>query len=1365
MKTSLRKVCRRSLKLELLVLFLLFINIIYAQSSGDYRTSAAGTWSTASNWQKYNGSTWVAASTAPDYTNGAIAVNHAMTIGANITLDQVTVASGASITINSTYTLTLNGNITDNGTITDNGSLVCGAYIISGSGTFTLASGGAISIGSTDGISSSGTTGNIQTSTRNFNAAGKYTYNSSSAQVSGSGLPTTLSSSGSITVANTNSLGLNLSNNIAVNSPASFTVNNGAILNCGSTTVIGGSGTFTLASGGTIIIGSSVGISSSGSSGNIQTTTRSFSGGANYIYSNLTSAQNTGNGLPTTLTGSLTINTSVSSGVSLSSSYTINTPGTVTVNGILTCGTYVLSGTGTFTLSSGGTIQSANSSGLNGSVTCSTRSFSTNGNYTFNSSAANQTIGSYMPSTVNNLTISNSYTSGTVKLSQATTIGGTLYLNNGTLCYNGFTLSISNNATISRGGGTMGTCSGSGSVSLGSPINVTYTGTSNVNTGPEMPTSSTGLATLTVYNNIGITLTSNITVNTQLILTKGTITLNSYSLNYASGATLKYNGTDAQQVVTNAEWPSTFDKDIIIANTYTTGVLLNADKSSYTGNITVPGVLNVSTYAIKGSGSFLLNAGGTLITAWTTGIVSNSGIQLSGGRSWGTGGNFVFNGSSAQVTGTEMPSTINSLNVNNSSGVTLTQNTEMTASYSTTPYYCLYLTNGVLTLGAHTMVLDGVIYFGSGSITGGTSSKIYFGGSNLSTSLPSISGGLSALGINRYFATITLGANITVFDTLDLWNGALSIGANTMTLDGVINNSGATLMGGSSSNITINNYASDITLPGITYGINNLYINRSSANSVMSYDLTVSGTLTLNNGAFSINGNTLDLKGSLSTVSGYLLGGSTSNLTIDSSTATLILSSISSGLNNFSLNRLNGVNLTGNLLISGNFDLSAGVFTIGSNTLELDGTYSISAGSITGGSSSNLVAGGTNYPFYIPYIKYGLHNFTVNNANGVILGANLVVSNNVTFTSGTIGLDNYNLSLLNANGISGYNGTNYFVSNNTPSVGGTLVQYAAGTPVIFPVGTSTSYTPATVDNSAGTADSFYVRVVNGILDGATSGSDVANLIMDVNRTWFITEYASTSNAAITLQWNASDQNANFDVNNYGISSYGGSEWDLANFSPMNSPSSGIYTATRTGLGTFNAFGVGNKNRALPVKLLNFSGMPSGQNVILNWSTTTEINNDHFTLERSKDGRNFQELIDIKGAGNTTSLTKYDYVDMFPYTGTSYYRLKQVDYNGNYEYSAIISVHFGGVNDNINLSVDPNPCKDFLKVQFASPNEGKMQIRVLDLSGKTLITQSSDYESGSNGMIVYLGNIPAGVYVLQMTYNNNIINRRIVKSDQ
>lgn len=95
--------------------------------------------------------------------------------------------------------------------------------------------------------------------------------------------------------------------------------------------------------------------------------------------------------------------------------------------------------------------------------------------------------------------------------------------------------------------------------------------------------------------------------------------------------------------------------------------------------------------------------------------------------------------------------------------------------------------------------------------------------------------------------------------------------------------------------------------------------------------------------------------------------------------------------------------------------------------------------------------------------------------------------------------------------------------------------------------------------------------------------------------------------------------------------------------------------------------------ALPVEYLTFTGKLIDKSVELNWVTATEINNNGFELERSQNGIDFERIAWILGSGNSSFIKEYNFIDFEPYIGINYYRLKQIDYDGKFEYSKIISV--------------------------------------------------------------------------------------------
>lgn len=145
-------------------------------------------------------------------------------------------------------------------------------------------------------------------------------------------------------------------------------------------------------------------------------------------------------------------------------------------------------------------------------------------------------------------------------------------------------------------------------------------------------------------------------------------------------------------------------------------------------------------------------------------------------------------------------------------------------------------------------------------------------------------------------------------------------------------------------------------------------------------------------------------------------------------------------------------------------------------------------------------------------------------------------------------------------------------------------------------------------------------------------------------------------------------------------------------------------------------GVRFSTSPFPVTWLDFSGIYKDEKVFLNWSTASETNCDYFEIEKSSNGISFVSTGRVEGAGNSSSMNKYSVIDTDPYDGINYYRLRQVDFNGDFSYSNIIAVKVIGQSI---LSVYPNPAQSYLIVELPEElqRDEEMNIYIVNLLGK------------------------------------------------
>ncbi|HRI85859.1 MAG TPA: T9SS type A sorting domain-containing protein [Ignavibacteria bacterium] len=173
---------------------------------------------------------------------------------------------------------------------------------------------------------------------------------------------------------------------------------------------------------------------------------------------------------------------------------------------------------------------------------------------------------------------------------------------------------------------------------------------------------------------------------------------------------------------------------------------------------------------------------------------------------------------------------------------------------------------------------------------------------------------------------------------------------------------------------------------------------------------------------------------------------------------------------------------------------------------------------------------------------------------------------------------------------------------------------------------------------------------------------------------------------------------------------------------------------------------------LPVELTSFTANISGSNITLNWSTSEEINNSGYEVERFKTGINAWEKIGfVTGHGNSTVTQNYTYTDRNLTSGIYTYRLKQIDFNGNFEYFNLNGEVIVGVPNSFELSQNyPNPFNPETKINFQIPNESNVSLKVFDNSGKEVATLvNGNKTAGYHTVSFNASNLSSGIYFYKL----------------
>jgi hypothetical protein len=187
------------------------------------------------------------------------------------------------------------------------------------------------------------------------------------------------------------------------------------------------------------------------------------------------------------------------------------------------------------------------------------------------------------------------------------------------------------------------------------------------------------------------------------------------------------------------------------------------------------------------------------------------------------------------------------------------------------------------------------------------------------------------------------------------------------------------------------------------------------------------------------------------------------------------------------------------------------------------------------------------------------------------------------------------------------------------------------------------------------------------------------------------------------------------------------------------------------INSFSSFYFGSDAITLPMDLFYFKGSLQNNSTFLQWETINENNSSHFVVERSIDGRNFESIGTVAAAGNTTTANQYSHIDNDAAnlsTVIIYYRLKMVDTDTKYKYSAIVTIYLADIANRIVIS--PNPATDETKVMITATLNGKAQWKLTDNNGRVVMQNSIHIRKGSNNLTINIGNLSSGLYYLNIT---------------
>lgn len=731
-----------------------------------------------------------------------------------------------------------------------------------------------------------------------------------------------------------------------------------------------------------------------------------------------------------------------------------------------------------------------------------------------------------------------------------------------------------------------------------------------------------------------------------------------------------------------------------------------------TGNDNRTNFLTISTGTVTVSGDFTLNdiAARNQVNISSSGTLNVAGAFTGGGSTFNNASTVNYNGAAQTIRSvTYGILSLSGTGAKTLPTVTITNDLNMSGSASLT-------TTNDLTIGDDLSI--------------GAGASLAIGAANfIVTDDASISGTLS---FNSTTGTKTFNGLVTI-NSGGVWDNTAD---ESVTFNGNFTHNGATFNAGIGTQV----FDADLTISGSSpITIPNMTVNSSGDDVTNSANLTITSSLA---GAGEI----------INSASGVLnidFGGAIGLSTVTASAAGNLVNYMFAGAQTVR-------NITySNLTLSG-----SGTKTL-SNTTTVNQTLSIQGSAVVGGPATvsygaaaileykGSTAQNTSNVEFPTAVNVDL---IIDNLAGVTLNGQKTLSGFLTLTNGVLTTTSTNLLIFPDN-FATING-----GSNTAYVDGPI-RKVGNEAFTFKVGKSGLYSPLTItapDNAADAFQAEYMRASGAALGGISSPglhkvSNCEYWVLDE-----INDAGAANSISVTVGWFSNSGCGGgyiTDVTTLTLAHFNTTTnmWDTHGGTANGGSTTIEGTITRTGVNVFSPFtlgGTNNDQNPLPVKFSAIKAYEKQSGIQLDWTAYQEENVDMYQIERSADGVSFA-VIGTVDARNSVTEVKYGYLDAAPLAGVSFYRIRNVDFDGKEGFSNIVKVSLDkSVKD---ITLYPNPVRgNFLALQSSDLAKGNYAIRVMNTAGQQVHVQRFNHAGGAiNESVILPTGTQSGIYVLQL----------------
>ena len=480
-----------------------------------------------------------------------------------------------------------------------------------------------------------------------------------------------------------------------------------------------------------------------------------------------------------------------------------------------------------------------------------------------------------------------------------------------------------------------------------------------------------------------------------------------------------------------------------------------------------------------------------------------------------------------------------------------------------------------------------------------------------------------------------------------------------------------------------------------------------------------------------------------------VINTNTGNCTLAASGSTARVLTVNGNLTSNS-----GTVLNINSTSAGANSTASGINALG--TVNIQGDVA-STGSATG--SFIAFTGTTNQPITIAGTITNDVSLNFNNATGFVLGSNITMSGTansiLSFTNGLINGGTYTLANANTNPASlvGGSATAYLYNGKLKrGIAASTGSYN------YPLGNAANYKPGNINfttapSTSGTLTGSFSIIGPNFPNPSLVEGTINNIsICSIQGSWFMDKDAALTPSTYAATFTS---NGNTDISDYTKlvlvkrpTTPANGNWSLDGTHITTTGSNTAAVLQRTDITTgFSEFGIGGEiNVSLPTTILTFNANITGATNTVYWTTTTEVNNRKFVVQRSANGANFSNIGEVTTqamGGNSSTALNYTFVDAAPLTGKAYYRLQVVDNANGIKNSGIVTLRRGAGQLEI-VDVKPNPTTGTVYFNVLGTST-TINVNVLDLSGKTVIRKGLVQTTNFS---VDMSKLANGMYILQ-----------------